>query len=151
MKSVFAIVFVSLLCASNAGSVGNHPIEKVINLIEGLKEKSIQEGKDEAVAFTKFQYWCKTSTDTLNDAIAEEKETIEELTDKISGLTKKKETLENEIDDLADELKDLDNTATEAKKDRKNDANLYDQANKDLASTIKSVEQCIQALEGAEG
>lgn len=34
-----------------------HPIEKVIGMIKNLKEKAIAEGKEEAVAFQKFEYW----------------------------------------------------------------------------------------------
>jgi len=123
---------------------------KVIGLLKGLKAKAIAEGQNEQVSFTKFQYWCSTSTDTLKDAIADEKETIEELTDKLAGLTKQKETLEKEIGDLEDQLSELDASAIQAKKDRAGEAKLYSAANKDLDSTIKAVGSCITALEGAE-
>jgi len=139
-----------LLCIFGANASNEHPIAKVVKMIEGLKETAIGEGKEEEVAFTKFQYWCSTSIDELKDAIADEKETIEELTDKISGLTKEKETLEDEISTLEDQIKDLEASAKQAKEDRAAEAALYDKANKDLDSTIKAVEGCIKALEGAE-
>jgi len=139
-----------LLCIFGANASNEHPIAKVVKMIEGLKETAIGEGKEEEVAFTKFQYWCSTSIDELKDAIADEKETIEELTDKISGLTKEKETLEDEISTLEDQIKDLEASAKQAKEDRASEAALYDKANKDLDSTIKAVEGCIKALEGAE-
>ena len=71
---------------------------KVIDLLKGLKEKSIAEGKEEEVAYTKFQYWCSTSISELKDAIANEKEQIDELKDKLAGLEKKKASLEEEIE-----------------------------------------------------
>merc|ERR1740117_34097 len=115
MKAVSITLFVTLLTATNAVAVGTHPIEKVIGLLEGLKAKSIAEGQSEQVSFTKFQYWCTTNTDTLKDAIADEKETIAELTDKLAGLKKQKETLEDEIDSLTEQLKDLASAASAAK------------------------------------
>jgi len=150
MKSVAITLFLTLLSGTHAGTAGTHPIEKVIGLVEDLKAKSIAEGKNEQVSFTKFQYWCTTNTDTLKDAIADEEEAIAELTDKLAGLEKQKESLEDEIDSLTDQLKDLASAAREAKNDRKDEAALYDKANKDLASTISAVGQCIEALEGAE-
>ena len=71
---------------------------KVIDLLKGLKEKSIAEGKEEEVAYTKFQYWGSTSISELKDAIANEKEQIDELKDKLAGLEKKKTSLEEEIE-----------------------------------------------------
>ena len=65
----FAAVTYLCLLRGAASFAADHPIVKVINMLEGLKAKSIAEGKEEAVAFTKFQYWCTTSTDTLKDPL----------------------------------------------------------------------------------
>jgi len=144
---VFAALFLCSLGAAHA----THPIEKVIGLLKGLKEKSIAQGQTEQVDYEKFVYWCTTSKDALNKAIAEEKETIDELTDKLAGLNKQKETLEEEITTLEGEIKNLEADAKAAKDTRSDEAGLYKKANNDLGSTIKGVEGCIKALEGAEG
>jgi len=141
---------VLLLLGALGGVNAGHPIEKVIKLLDGLKEKSITEGKAEAVAFTKFQYWCSTSVTTLSGAIADEKETIDELTDQLAGLKKQKASLEEDISTLEEELKNMQASAKEAKDDRADEAKLYNKANKDLESTITAVEGCIKALSGAE-
>jgi DNA repair exonuclease SbcCD ATPase subunit len=139
-----------LFCLFAYASAKDHPIAKVIKLIEDLKAKAISEGKAEEVSYTKFEYWCSTSIDELKDAIADEKEKIDELEDKIAGLTKKKETLEDEISTLEDQIGELEASAKKAKEDRAAEAKLYDKADKDLESTIKAVDGCIKALEGAE-
>jgi len=72
------------------------------------------------------------------------------LEDKIAGLTKNKESLEKEIETLEGQIGDLQASAKKAKEDRADEAALYDKANKDLDSTIKAVDGCIAALEGAE-
>jgi len=146
MKCVALTLLLSFCAFANA----EHPIAKVIKLIEELKAKAISEGKNEEVAFTKFQYWCSTSIDELKDAIADEKEKIEELEDKLSGLNKQKETLEEEIGTLEEQIGELEASAKKAKEDRAAEAKLYDKADKDLESTIKAVDECIKALEGAE-
>merc|ERR1719262_1087390 len=109
MKCVI-LTLLFLVAGTNAGTA-THPIEKVIKLIEDLKQTAIGEGKEEEVAFTKFQYWCSTSISELKDAIADEKEKIDELEDKIAGLTKEKETLEEEIKTLEDQLAELEASA----------------------------------------
>jgi len=149
MKSVAATLL--LACATGANAEGGHPIERVIGLLKDLKEKAIAEGKDEAVAYGKFEYWCKTSKSELSDAIADEKEKIEELEAKLDGLKKTKKSLENEIDELSDQIADNEAAAKKAKEIRGEEADNYADANKDLKSTIKAVDECIKALEGAEG
>lgn len=108
------------------------------------------EGKDEAVAYQKFEYWCSTSIATLKDTIADEKETIEQLTDKLAGLAKEKATLEEDISTLEEQLKDLAASAKSAEELRKKEADLYGKVNKDVEETIKAIEECITALEEAE-
>jgi len=149
MKSV-ATTFLFCLFAAAYASTKDHPIAKVIKLIEDLKAKAIAQGKEEEVSYSKFEYWCSTTTAELKDAIADEKEKIEELEDKIAGLTKKKETLEKDIEALEDQIGELEASAKKAKEDRAAEAKLYDKADKDLESTIKAVDGCIKALEGAE-
>jgi len=143
-----------LLCivvGANAGSAGkNHPIVKVIDMLEGLKSKAIAEGKSEQVAFTKFEYWCTTTSSELNDAIADEKELISELEDKLAGLNKDKASLEEEIKTLEEQIAELQASAKSAKDDRASEAKLYKKVNNDLGATIKAVDGCIKALQGAE-
>jgi len=148
----FAVAVLLCLAGANAGAVEkDHPIVKVIAMIKGLKATSIAEGQAEEVDYTKFTYWCSTTSATLKDAIADEKEKIDELEDQLAGLNKQKESLTEDIKTLEGELADLAASAKEAKDDRADEAALYDKANKDLGSTIQAVEGCIKALEGAEG
>jgi DNA repair exonuclease SbcCD ATPase subunit len=152
---LFAMSFILVIAgavslASSSDVNKDHPIVKVIDLIKELKEKSISEGKEEAVAYEKFTYWCSTSIATLNKAITDEKELIDELKDKIAGLEKNKATLEEEIATLEDQITKLEASGKAAKEKRSDEAKLYEEANKDLGDTIKAVEDCIVALQEAE-
>jgi hypothetical protein len=146
-------VFVVLSCFfANAGAVEaqDHPIVKVIKLIKDLKEKSIAEGKEEAVAYTKFTYWCSTSIAEVNDAIADEKATIDQLSDSIEGKKKGIESLKEMIKTLEDQIGELEASGKKAKEDRDDEAKLYTEANKDYETTITAIADAIKALKEAE-
>jgi len=80
--------WVAAVLSGTAAASREHPIEKIVTLLQGLATKSESEGKDEAVAYTKFEYWCKNSIKSLKAAIDEENETIEVLSSKIDSKTK---------------------------------------------------------------
>jgi len=138
----------ALLCGTAAAS-GKHPIEDVISMLGGLATKAESEGKDEAVAYTKFEYWCKNSKKTLKAAIAEENDTIDSLSNKIDAKKTEKTALEKQIKKLEEELGKMDLAAAKAKKQRKKANDLYKEASSDLSATKKAVKQCIKALEDA--
>ena len=138
----------ALLCGTAAASQ-EHPIEQIISLLNGLATKAENEGKEEAVAYNKFEYWCKNSVKTLKKAIAEENDTIDALNSKIDAKTKEKEALEKQITKLEEELGKLDLAAEKAANQRKKTNDLYTESSNDLKQTISAVEECITALEGA--
>jgi len=149
MKFATACTLLALARASGK-ETKDHPIVKVIAMIEGLKEKAIAEGKEEAVSYGKFTYWCSTTKSELSDEIANSKETISELEDTIAGKKKQSETLKAAIEKLEDQIGELEASAKNAKDDRKDEAALYDKVSKDLKKTIKAMEDCIKALQNAE-
>lgn len=138
----------ALLCGTAAAS-GKHPIEDVIEMLGGLATKAEAEGKDEAVAYTKFEYWCKNSKKTLKAAIAEENDTIDSLSNKIDAKKTEQTALKKQIAKLEVELGKMDQAASKAKKQRKKANDLYKEASSDLSKTKDAVKQCIKALEDA--
>lgn len=143
-------VFAALLASGDAGKSGEHPIEKIINLLKGLEEQAIEEGKSEALSFQKFEYWCKNSKKTLTKAIAEEKDNIDSLESKISAKTEESKNLGEQISKLEKELGELSNSASEALTASDKANALYEQVSSDLESTGESVGQCITALKDSK-
>jgi hypothetical protein len=127
--------------------VEGHPIEKVIEMLKGLIVEVDTEAKAEALTYEKFEYWCKNSVKELGAAITAGKETIDELTSKISGLTETEKVLTAEIADLEDELEKLDKESEKAKEIRTAEAGLYEEADADYGSTIKAIADAIKLLE----
>merc|ERR1719440_1255929 len=113
MVGVVAVTI--LLCTSFGATTATqeHPIAKVITMLEGLATKAESEGKAEAVSFSKYEYWCKNSVKELSKAIAEEKELIDQLSSKIEAKTKEKATLEEEIAVLEKQIAKMQAAAKE--------------------------------------
>jgi len=148
MKATAVTIFLCILSASHAAR--EHPIEKVINLLKKLQEQVKSEAQEEAVAYNKFQYWCSTSKSTLDNAIASEKETIDELQDKLDGLKEEKTTLDDEIQRASDRKADLEAKRVEHQKQRAEGQRLYNEADAQLDKTINAIKDCIRALKDAE-
>jgi len=143
MKSVSA----AILCGTCAVA---HPIEDVIGMLKDLATKAEEEGKEEALAFQKFEYWCKNSVKELTKAIAEENDNIDALSSKIEAKTKESKALKKQIDGLTDQLGKLEASAKKAKDQRDDENALYEKARDDTQSTIDAMTSCIEALKDAK-
>jgi len=145
-------VAVALLSAPATGirtrrAANGHPIEKVINMLEGLITEVDEEGKTEALTYEKFEHWCKNSDKTLSEAIKKGKETVDELSSKIDGLRETEKVLTEEIAQLGKEIEKIDTESEAAKKIRESEAGFYDETDVDLASTIQAITDAIKLLE----
>lgn len=152
MKTSFACLFASLAAApSNAGSVAasQHPIAGVIDMLQGLASTAESEGKTEALAYEKFEYWCKNTLKELNKAISEETAEIESLKDKIAAGEQEEADLTAGIAALETQLGERDTAAGLASQRRNETAALYAQTSSDLTATITAVESATAALEAS--
>merc|ERR1719158_2517805 len=131
MKATFA----ALLFSGHALKVQEHPIANVISMLEGLISDVEAEGKNEALSFQKFEYWCKNSKKTLTKAIAEEKDTIDSLTSKIDAKTKEAKGLEEEIAKLETEIGELQTRGKQADSARDKENALYEETSSDIKDT----------------
>jgi|Transcript_49056 chromosome segregation ATPase len=147
-----ALACVLLVASANgaATATADHPIGKVITLLQDLMEKVVSEGKTEEVSYAKFVYWCKTSMSEMDGAIKEDKETIDSLESTIDAKTTEVTLFKETITKLEDEIMDLqlaDKTATDDDKSRNA---LYLEKKKDLEDTIKAMADAITALKDAQ-
>jgi len=140
----------ALLLSYESTATQEHPIGKVIDLLDELMTQAEEEGKAEALDFQKMEYWCKNSVKTVKKAIKKEKSDIATLEDKIDAKQKEKETLEEQIEDLETQISDLEATATEMKTARKERNDLWTEADGDFDLTIEGIDEAIGAIEGAK-
>jgi len=144
------LFFAGFASADLVSTSRGHPVEKVVKMLKELKEQVKTEGMEEEVTYSKFAHWCKTSLEELQKAVTEGKETIETLELKIESLKGQEKELKEEIETLTEELKKAEAAGSDADKVRKEEADLYEQADKDFEATIKAVEDAVTALEDAK-
>lgn len=127
-----------------------HPVASVITLLQKLQGQAEQEGQSEALAYQKFEYWCATSTKTLDQTIEKEKSDLESLADVIDSHEKNIEVLGSQIDGLTAELADIAAASAAATSQREAGKGLYDEESAALAATITAIGEAITALETAQ-
>jgi len=140
----------ALAYAANAENEA-HPIEKVVDLLKDLKQQVKEEVQAEEVTYSKFSRWCSNSLKTLSKAITESKEKVETLESTVASKTKEIEVLTEGIKKLEEEIAEYEAAGAAADEERKAAAELYETADKDLDTTISSIDEAIAALEGAKG
>merc|ERR1719390_247995 len=91
------VVWLSLLAGVAALDVT--PIEKVIELIEGLKSEVEADGAEEADTYGKFACFCKDTTMAKSKSVNKGHTTIDELSASIADWTSERAEKKTELAD----------------------------------------------------
>merc|ERR1719482_2442618 len=83
------------------------PIQKVIEMMDGMLAKGKQEKHEEEVEFAKFHEWCDQVREEKTNSIAEATAQIEELAAAIDKAESDAEVLAQEIAELQAEIAKL--------------------------------------------
>merc|ERR1719324_256748 len=122
------------------------PVQKVIQLMEGMLEKGKKEKHDEQVQFAAYKQFCDDTTVEKKRAIAEANERIEVLKADIQKdiadakrLTKEIAELDEDISIWAGDMK----AATNVREIEKTD---YDATHKDYSESVDALQRAIAVL-----
>eukprot|EP00933_Yihiella_yeosuensis_P035494 TRINITY_DN2904_c0_g1_i2.p1 TRINITY_DN2904_c0_g1~~TRINITY_DN2904_c0_g1_i2.p1 ORF type:complete len:696 (-),score=234.80 TRINITY_DN2904_c0_g1_i2:629-2716(-) len=140
-----AVILSSLLGAS-AVSAGDHPIKRVIALIQNLADEAKKEGVSEADTYEKYTHWCGKTTGVLKKAMDKESTSIVSLQSKSESKASEKTVLEKEIESLIKEIAEIEKSSSVAADSRKKDVELYESTLKDFDDTIGALQQSIKGL-----
>jgi len=141
-------VFVSavMLLAVVANSVQVTPVQKVLQMMNEIKQKGIEEKEAEEVTFTKFSAWCQNTDKHKNEAIARTTQAIATLTAGIAknemdakNLGKQIMQLDAQVDTAAQQKAD----ATKARQAEKAD---YEQAHGEHVESTEQLEVGVEKL-----
>jgi len=138
--AVRAFLAATLVASAMASAVT--PIQKVLELMDGMLEKGIAEKKAEAVKFSAFNQWCGDQTRIKTNEIAAGDAKIEEL----------KATIEkkaSEIRQLTDRIDELDEDVGRWNKDSKSATDVREKEAVDFKATVLDYTESIDALTGA--
>merc|ERR1719201_1439156 len=146
------VAFLVLLSAHGGGAsrADVTPIQKVIEMMDGMLAKGKQEKHEEEVEFTKFHEWCDQVRDEKTKSIAEATAQIEELAAAIDKAESDAEVLTEEIANLEKEVAQLQADVDSATVQRKKEKADYDAAHQDLSESVDAIGRAIQTLKRKE-
>merc|ERR1719281_1085002 len=105
MKAMKAVIFLALLCAPAFAEQSKvTPVQKVIQLMEGMLEKGKKEKHDEQVQFAAYKQFCDDTSVEKKRSIDEANEKIEVLKADIADYTAHAATLAKEIAELEEDI-----------------------------------------------
>jgi len=149
-----AIVFVLLAASASAGQPTTAslvqskvtPVQKVIELMEGMIAKGKKEKHEEQVQFAAYKQWCDDTSRQKKTAIEEANEMIEVLKADIQKYTADAELLAKEIADHEADIAAWDGDMKAATKVREIEKADYDVAHTDYSESIDALERAIAVL-----
>jgi len=133
-----------LVVAGDAAQVT--PVQKVLQMMNEIKQKGIEEKEAEEVTFTKFSTWCLNTDKFKNEAIQRATLTIEELK---AGIEKNEADAKNlgmqmqKLDELTDAASKEKAEATKMRKSEKAD---YETSHEEHVTSIDELERGVEKL-----
>jgi len=143
----FAVVFALVALAASTDVT---PIQKVIEMMDGMLAKGKQEKHEEEVEFAKTQEWCNQVREEKTKSIAEAGAQIEELAAAIDKANSDAEVAAEEIANLEKEVAQLTADDASATAQRKTEKTDYDAAHLDLSESVDAIERAINTLKKRE-
>merc|ERR1719487_1436795 len=125
-------------------------VDKVISMLEGLKEKVLAEGEAEAASYNKFSCFCKDEQAAKNKAIGEEKDAKASLSADITKLSAGRKADDKAIAGLE---KDISDTNDEMKADAKANVEAmekYAAEKADLSAAIDGIQNAMKTLKASK-
>merc|ERR1719353_514478 len=113
MRSVVA------LSALTAPVLGGEPdkhaaVNKVIDMLENLRDHCVDEGRKEAKSYDTFACYCKETTKEKADAIQTGEDERDRLSAKSKELAEKRDDLDKDIEELQDDIMEIEKDMKEA-------------------------------------
>merc|ERR1719327_1146933 len=142
MTRVF--VFLSLLSCVASSEVT--PVQKVIQLMEGMLEQGKKEKHDEQVQFAAYKQFCDDTSVEKKRAIEEANERIEVLKADIQKYTADAALLTKEIAELDEDITIWKGDIKAATKVREIEKSDYDALHKDYSESVDALQRAIAVL-----
>jgi len=150
MKCSFGVVFFMLFGAANAVSIATEtkvtPVQKVIQLMEGMMAKGKEEKHAEEVQFAAYKQFCDDTTVEKKRAIEEANEKIDVLKADIEKYTVDAARLGKEIAAHEEDISVWTGDVKAATKVREIEKTDYDATHKDYSESVDALERAIAVL-----
>jgi len=127
-----------------------NPIQKVIELIEELRDKTIADGKAEELVYNRMACWCETTTKNKATEIKECQESLADLSQDINSNKGSIAGLASDIHDLMTDisLNEAKQYMETTKRERQNADFMQNKA--ELTNAIVALDKALQMLSGVD-
>lgn len=137
----------SFLAISHAVATEVNPIEKVVEMMSGLEQKIIGEGKASQKAYDEFAEWCEDRSKDLGFEIKTGKAEVADLQATIADETAKGDAATSKIDDLSADIASNEADLKAATAVREKEAADFAATQKELTEVIDMLQRAIAILE----
>merc|ERR1719482_2055075 len=141
-----ALVLVAACVPAAADRAEVTPVQKVIQLLNGMLEKGKKEKHDEQVQFAAYKQFCDDTTTEKKRAIEEANEMIEILKADIQKYEADAEQLAKEIAEHEEDIAVWTGDIKAATKVREIEKADYDALHKDYSESIDALQRAIAVL-----
>jgi len=132
--------------ATGAGRQQETPVQKVIQLMEGMMEKGKSEKKAEQVQFAAYKMFCEDTTGLKQTAIAEANDKIQVLKADIEQFLSDAEQLAKEIEGHDADISAWDGDMAAASKVRQLEKADYETLHTDYSESVGALQRAIEVL-----
>ena len=144
----FAIFFLVLGFASAAQD--DHPIQKVVNLLEKLQAQVKTEGEEEGYSYAKYSKYCADVDKDKTAAIAKHNELIAIAKADIESYTKEAANLGLDIAELEKQINEADAALLNAKNVRGETNDAFVEAQTDYKSVLTAISEALKAVRASK-
>lgn len=125
-------------------------VDKVTELLEGLKGKVLADGEAEASTYNKFACFCKDGQKEKTQAITDGTDQKESLTADINDLMSGRKDDDTTIGELEGDIEGLNDDVKEAEGIDADEAKTYGAEKADLESAIGAIENAMKTLKASK-
>lgn len=122
------------------------PLQRVVTLLNSMKEQLYKEGEDETKLHDKMACWCETNEKEKKQAISDADALISQLESEVESRSARHGTLSTEIEHLKQELAEQKEALKKLIEIREQDQAEFRSSEKELVQNIASVKNAIVVL-----
>jgi len=124
-------------------------VSKVVDLLESLRSKILEEGEEEAKAYNTFACFCKDTSAEKSGAIQSGTDEANNLLAKVNQLSSKRIQLDTDIADFQGKIKKAEDDMEIAHQQRAAELKQYTIEEADLAGAVHALVEAIGALKAS--
>jgi chromosome segregation ATPase len=126
-------------------------VNKVVDLLEGLRGQVMSEGEKEAKTYNKFACFCKDTMSDKTDSIASGKDAKDTLSAGIVELSAARDGFDVQIAEFLEDIKEAEQAMKENQFERSNTNDIYRRNDADLRGAIEALKAAIGEIKASKG